>query len=323
MDHRLTKDELIEVYRQMVTIRLFEEAIEQVYMHGLMPGIAHLYIGEEAIAVGVCAALRPDDLITSTHRGHGHLIAKGGKLDLMMAEVMGKVTGYCKGKGGSMHIADLGLGILGANGIVGGGFGIATGAGLSAQMRGLDRVTICFFGDGASNQGIFHESLNLASIWKLPVIYVCENNQYGISFSQSQSTGVERIAERALAYAMPGETVDGNDVLAVYRSTRQAVRRAREGEGPSLIECVTYRWKGHHLGDPGNEYRTAEEVQAWKSRCPIARFRAWLIEEGYLTADEAERIVAAREHAVREAIDFAKASPFPPVETVQTDVYAD
>lgn len=323
MESELTKEKLIELYRQMVTIRLFEEAIEQVYMQALMPGLAHLYIGEEAVAVGACAALLPDDMITSTHRGHGHLLAKGGELDKMMAEVMGKATGYCKGKGGSMHIADLGLGILGANGVVGGGLGIATGAGLSARMQGLDRVTLCFFGDGASNQGIFHETLNLASIWDLPVVYICENNQYGISLSQSKSMNVHRVSERAAAYGIPGVTTDGNDVLAVYRTVLEAVGRARQGKGPSLIECVTYRWRGHHVGDPGHEYRSYEEVKTQKTRDCIAHFRDWLIEMGHLTSDQAEKIVADQEAAVQKAVEYAKASPYPPLEAVQTDVYAD
>ena len=323
MQHGLTSDELIELYRLMLRIRFFEEAIDRVYRLGLMPGLAHLYIGEEAVAVGACKALRPDDFITSTHRGHGHVIAKGGDIDLMMAEVMGKVTGYCKGKGGSMHIADLGLGILGANGVVGGGFGIATGAGLSASMRGLDRVTICFFGDGASNQGIFHEALNLAAIWKLPVIYVCENNQYGLSLSRRHSMAVERVAERAAAYAMPGETVDGNDVLAVYGAVRKAVAHARGGEGPSLIECETYRWRGHHVGDPGTEYRTSDEVDEWKLLCPIDCYRASLIDQGHFTVEEADGIVTAEKAAVERAVRYAEESPFPSLETVETDIYAE
>lgn len=323
VESELTKEKLIELYRQMVTIRLFEEAIEQVYMQALMPGLAHLYIGEEAVAVGACAALRPDDMITSTHRGHGHLIAKGGELDKMMAEVMGKAAGYCKGKGGSMHIADLGLGILGANGVVAGGLGIATGAGLSARMQGLDLVTLCFFGDGASNQGIFHETLNLASIWDLPVVYVCENNQYGISLSQSKSMNVHRVSDRAAAYGIPGVTTDGNDVLAVYRTVLEAVGLARQGKGPSLIECVTYRWRGHHVGDPGHEYRADEEVKAQKTRDCIALFRTWLIETGHLSSDQAEKIVADQEAAVQHAVEYAKDSPYPSLETVETDVYAD
>ena len=322
MPHGLTRDDLVELYRLMLRIRFFEEAINRVYQLGLMPGLAHLYIGEEAVAVGACKALRPDDYITSTHRGHGHVIAKGGDLKLMMAEVMGKVTGYCKGKGGSMHIADLGLGILGANGVVGGGFGIATGAGLSSAMQGLDSVTVCFFGDGASNQGIFHEALNLASIWKLPVIYVCENNQYGLSLSRRHSMAVERVSDRAAAYGMPGETVDGNDVLAVYEAVRVAVARARAGEGPALVECETYRWGGHHVGDPGTDYRTSDEVDEWKLLCPLDCYRASLIEQGFLTEDAADGIVADEKAAVEESVEYAKESPFPTLETVDTDVYA-
>ena len=322
MPHGLTRDDLVDLYRLMLRIRFFEEAINRVYQLGLMPGLAHLYIGEEAVAVGACKALRPDDYITSTHRGHGHVIAKGGDIKRMMAEVMGRATGYCEGKGGSMHIADLGLGILGANGVVGGGFGIATGAGLSSMMQGLDSVTVCFFGDGANNQGIFHEALNLASIWKLPVIYVCENNQYGLSLSRRHSMAVKRVSDRAAGYAMPGETVDGNDVLAVYEAVRAAVAFARAGEGPSLVECETYRWGGHHVGDPGTEYRTSDEVDEWKVLCPLDCYRAGLIEKGHLTEDAADGIVADEKAAVEEAVEYAKESPFPTLETVDTDVYA-
>ncbi len=319
----LSRERLIEMYRQMVTIRYFEEGVWKVYTQGWMPGLAHLYTGEEAVAVGVCAALRADDYITSTHRGHGHCIAKGGRVDRMMAEIMGKVTGYCKGKGGSMHIADPDLGILGANGIVGGSFGIATGAGLAAHMLGQDRVTVCFFGDGAANEGIFHETINLAAIWKLPVIYLCENNLYGMSVAQSRAMLLESIADRAAAYGIPGVTVDGNDVLAVYEVTRAAVERARQGQGPTLLECKTYRWYGHHVGDPSTSYRPAEEVESWKAHCPIKRFRAWLIEQSHLTEDEAAAIEAAQQREVEEAIEFGKNSPYPPLDELGKDVFVD
>ncbi|MGB9867497.1 MAG: thiamine pyrophosphate-dependent dehydrogenase E1 component subunit alpha [Bacillota bacterium] len=313
----------LNMYRLMVTIRDFEYATWDLYTQGLMPGLAHLYIGEEAVAVGACAALNPDDYITSTHRGHGHLIAKGGDLKYMMAEILGKRTGYCKGKGGSMHIADLDLGILGANGIVGGGLPIAVGAALSAKMRKTKQVTVCFFGDGASNQGTFHESLNMASIWKLPVIFVCENNLYGISLAQSRHQNIKDVADRAVAYGIPGEVVDGNDVLAVYRSVKAAAERARNGGGPTLIECKTYRWGGHHVGDPnmGALYRPKEEMEEWKQRCPIKRFRQHLIETGVATAEELDAIDVECKRAVEAAVEFAKASPYPEPAELFEDVF--
>ena len=252
------------IYRNMLRIRRFEEQIFEVYTGGLMHGLAHLYIGEEAVAVGVCSALRDDDYITSTHRGHGHCVAKGGNLDQMMAEVLGRVTGYCRGKGGSMHIADMSLGILGANGIVGGGFGIATGAALSAKLRKTDQVAVCFFGDGASNQGVFFEVMNTASIWDLPVVYVCENNQYGEYTATDSVTAGDTIADRAKPFGIPSSTIDGNDVVIVHKTAAAAVARAREGKGPTLIECMTYRHRGHHVGDPGDGYRSEEERQAWR-----------------------------------------------------------
>ncbi len=313
---------LIGMLRTMVQIREFELAVDDVYKRGLMPGLAHLYVGEEAVAVGACAALRPTDRITSTHRGHGHCIAKGGDLKLMMAELMGRAPGYCGGKGGSMHIADLDLGILGANGVVGGGFGLATGSGLTARLLGRDDVTLCFFGDGASNQGILHESINLASIWKLPVVYICENNLYGISMSQTRSTNVRDIAQRAQAYGIPGVVVDGNDVLTVYRAIGDAVAHARAGEGPVLVECKTYRWFGHHVGDPGSEYRTAAEVEEWKQRCPIRRFCDWLAEQGIMHQAAIEELMADARSAVKDAVAFAESAPFPERPEVTANVYA-
>lgn len=319
----LTREQLVDLYRKMITIRLFEEGVWKVYSQGLMPGLAHLYTGQEAIAVGVCAALRPDDYVTSTHRGHGHCIAKGGDVDRMMAELMGKATGYCKGKGGSMHIADPDLGILGANGIVGGGFGIATGAGLSAKMCSQDRVAVCFFGDGAANEGIFHEAINIAAIWNLPVIYVCENNRFGMSVAQSRAMKLKQVADRASAYGIPGAVADGNDVLAVYEATKKAVQRARQGDGPTLLEYMSYRWYGHHVGDPGSDYRTAEEVNAWKQRCPIRRFRAWLVQQGCLSQAEADAIEAEKEQEIENAIEFGKSSPYPHVTELTTDVFSE
>ena len=246
----LTKGKIVDMYRTMKLIRDFEANASRLFAEGKIPGFVHLYIGEEAIATGVCAGLNDDDYITSTHRGHGHIIAKGGDIKYMMAELYGKATGYCKGKGGSMHIADANKGILGANGIVGAGHNIAVGAGLSAKYRGTDQVCVCFFGDGSTNQGTFHEAMNLASIWKLPVIFVCENNLYGISMHQSKHQAIQDVADRAVAYNVPGVIVDGNDVFAVYEAATEAVVRARAGQGPTLIECKTYRHQGHFEGDP-------------------------------------------------------------------------
>jgi len=313
-------EKLLWMYTNMLKIRRFEERVGELFAAGKIPGFVHLYIGEEAVATGVCAHLRKDDYITSTHRGHGHLISKGGDLKLMMAELFGKRTGYCKGKGGSMHIADVDLGILGANGIVGGGPPIATGAALAAKYKGTDQVAVCFLGDGASNQGTFHEGVNMASIWKLPVIFVVENNMYGISLSQTRSMRVQDIADRAAAYDIPGFVVDGNDVIAVYEAAGEAIQRARAGEGPALIECKTYRYRGHFEGDP-MIYRTREEEEMWKAKDPIPRFEAKLMEMGILSEAQAreinERIIAQVEEAVR----FAEESPWPAPEEVLEDVY--
>ena len=243
----LNNTKIIEMYKTMKRIREFETNASKLFAEGQIHGFVHLYIGEEAVATGVCSNLREDDYITSTHRGHGHIIAKGGDVKYMMAELYGRQTGYCKGKGGSMHIADATKGIIGANGIVGAGQNIATGAGLSAKLRGTDQVCACFFGDGSTNQGTFHESLNLASIWRLPVVFVCENNLYGISMHQSRHQAIQDIADRAVAYNIPGVVVDGNDVFAVYEAANEAIERARNGQGPSLIECKTYRHHGHFL----------------------------------------------------------------------------
>ena len=323
-----------DLLRQMVTIRAFEEKAEQLYTLGKVHGTMHLSIGMEASAVGAIAALRPDDLILSTHRGHGHCIAKGADLNRMMAEFMGKENGYCRGRGGSMHIADVQGGNLGANGVVGGGIATAMGVGLGLKMqrrgdlagfwkpaRSADRVILCFFGDGAANLGPFHESLNMAAIWKLPVVYVCENNQYAMSFPVKKAFAIERISDRAAAYGIPGVTVDGNDLLAVYEAVSQAVERARAGEGPTLVENVTYRWRGHSKSD-ANRYRTKEEIEAWKEKCPIRRFRARLIEEGTLAEEEAERIEQEAYAAIEAAVQFAEASPEPTLEAIEEGVYA-
>jgi pyruvate dehydrogenase E1 component alpha subunit len=314
------REKLVWMYRKMVEIRTFESKVTELFAAGKIPGFVHLYIGEEAVAVGACANLKDSDFITSTHRGHGHCIAKGGKMDLMMAELFAKETGYCKGKGGSMHIADVEIGILGANGIVGGGLGIAPGAGLSAKMRGTDQVTVCFFGDGASNQTTFHEGINMASAWKLPVIFICENNQYGISLHQSKHQNITDVADRAAAYGIPGVVVDGNDVMAVYEAVGEAVKRARAGEGPTLIECKTYRWRGHFEGDP-QVYRTQEEIKEWQAKDPIPRFEALLADMGVMTAEEAEAIRKEVAAEVEAAIEFAEKSPEPAPEAALEDLY--
>jgi pyruvate dehydrogenase E1 component alpha subunit len=320
MPAKIENDKLLAMYKTMLKIRLFETRVGELFAAGKLPGFIHLYIGEEAVATGVCAHLGKGDYITSTHRGHGHLIAKGGDLKLMMAELYGKKTGYCKGKGGSMHIADVDLGILGANGIVGGGPPIASGAALALQYQGTKGVVACFFGDGASNQGTFHEGLNMASIWKLPVVFVCENNYYGISLSQARHQTVADIADRAKAYDMPGVVVDGNDVMAVYETMTEAVKRAREGKGPSLIECKTYRHRGHFEGDP-MVYRPKEEFELWLKKDPIPRFEATLREMKLLTDAQRAEFRKSLVAEVETAIKFAEDSPWPePAELLQ-DVY--
>ena len=317
------KDTLLDLYTTMLTIRHFEDRIVDLYARGEVPGLAHLYIGEEAVAAGICQALREDDYITSTHRGHGHVIAKGAKLKPMMAELFGKRSGYCKGKGGSMHIVDMNIGIMGANGIAGGGLPIATGAGWSAKWRGTDQVTACFFGDDSSNNGTFHESLNLASLHKLPVIFVCENNLYGISTCQLTHQPISDIAIRAHSYDMPGVTVDGNTVLDVYHAAVKAVKRARAGEGPTLIECKTYRWRGHPEGDPnqGARYRTKEEINEWKEKCPIERYTKKLIDDKIATKKKLSSIEKQVVAEIDAAVAFARESEFPAVEEMYEDIF--
>jgi pyruvate dehydrogenase E1 component alpha subunit len=315
------KKTLLGLYTMMHKIRLFETKLQEFFAAGKIPGFVHLYLGEEAVAVGACANLKDSDKITSTHRGHGHCLAKGGDLKLMMAEIFGRRTGYCKGKGGSMHIADFNLGILGANGIVGGGGPLATGSALASKYKKTDEVTVCFFGDGASNQGTTQESLNLASAWKLPVVFVNENNGYGISCPQCKSMAVTDIADRAAAYDMPGVVVDGNDVLAVYEAVGEAVKRARRGEGPSLIECKTYRWRGHFEGD-ACVYRCAEELSEWVAKDPIPRLAGKLVEAGIATQAELDAIAAKLHDAVEEAVAFAEKSPLPEPSELLEDVYA-
>jgi pyruvate dehydrogenase E1 component alpha subunit len=317
----LSKEKMVAMFKTMNRIRLFETKLQEFFAAGRIPGFVHLYIGEEAVATGACASLTDTDSITSTHRGHGHLIAKGGNLKLMMAEIFGKSSGYCKGKGGSMHIADFDLGILGANGIVGGGGPLAVGAGLAAKYRKTKDVTVCFFGDGASNQGTTQEALNMASAWKLPVVFVNENNGYGISCPQCKSMAVTDIADRAAAYDMPGVVVDGNDVLAVFEAVGEAVKRARKGEGPSLIECKTYRWRGHFEGDACT-YRCDEELKEWIAKDPIPRFEEKLVENGVLKADGVAKIKAELAAELDEAIAFAEKSPLPEPSALLDDVYA-
>ena len=318
-----SQDRMLWMYRKMVEIRQFEEAAGTLYQSGQLPGFLHLYIGEEATAVGVCAHLEDADYITSTHRGHGHLIAKGGKRDRMMAELFARTTGYCKGKGGSMHIADKATGILGANGVVGAGIPLAAGAGLSAKLRGTQQVAVSFFGDGATNQGVFHETLNLAAVWDLPVVFVCENNRFGMGTPQREHQRVEDIAVRAPAYDMPGVTVDGNDVLKVYDAAQKAVTRAREGGGPTLLNCDTYRFRGHHIGDPGTSYRDREEVQEQeRKRDPIRRLAAVLTEKEGVTEAQLSAIEAELAKDLEDALAFAKSSPEPLPEDALEDLYA-
>jgi len=312
----------MDIYLVMNQIRGFEEKALQFFQEDKLRGSVHLYIGQEAIAAAVIALLTDQDYITSTHRGHGHGIAKSRDLKRAFAELMGKETGFCKGRGGSMHICDLDKGNLGANAIVGGGLPIAVGGALAQKMRGVNNVTVTFFGDGASNQGTFHESLNLASVWKLPVVFICENNGFGISVPASQSTSVEDVSVRASGYNMPGRTIDGNDVIEILDTFSECLERARAGQGPSLIEAKTYRWKGHWTGDP-EVYRTREEVESWVAKCPIKRLRQYLLENKLATESE---LISAEQHAaqdVQDAVDFAEASPEPDPTTVMNNVYAD
>jgi len=316
-DPRTARSTLETMWR----IRRFEEAVDDLFARGLMHGTMHLSIGQEASATGTCFALRDDDAITSTHRGHGHCIAKGADLERMMAELLAKETGYCRGRGGSMHIADVATGNLGANGIVAGGIPIAAGAGLAYMIQGIDRVVVSFFGDGATNEGAFHEAVNLAAIWKLPVIFVCENNKYGMSFSTAKSMGVKTVAERAAAYGIPGLRVDGNDVEAVHEAVGTAVQRARSGEGPTLVEALTYRWKGHSKSDK-NLYRTKEEITEWRSQDPIERFERIVVERGVLSTTDVEEIRAAATNDIRDAARRANAAPDANPDDLLTAVYA-
>ena len=307
----IDKERGLWIYNKMNEIRDFEETAWTLFTENKLRGSVHLYTGEEAVAASVCAQLTDEDYIASTHRGHGHCIAKGAELDKALAELMGKATGYCKGRSGSMHIADFSKGNLGANAIVGGGIPIATGGGLAIKMQKRPNVSVAFFGDGASNQGTFHESINMAAVWKLPVIYVCENNQFGMTVPVWQSTSVENISDRAAGYGIVGETVEGNDVAAVYEAFARAKARALAGEGPTLLECKTYRWRGHWTGDP-EVYRTREDVEWWKeNKDPIKLFRAYLTKNKLVTKKELDEIEAAAADKMSKAVDFAMNSPEP------------
>ena len=322
-DAKSAIEQWIRMYRKMVSIRLFEEQVNELYTRALMPGLAHLYIGEEAVAVGICEALRRDDYITSTHRGHGHCLAKGASPDRMFAELLGKEAGYCRGKGGSMHIADPGTGNLGANAIVAGSVGIATGAAFSAKRLGNDRVAVCFFGEGALGQGVLYEVMNLAQLWKLPVIYACENNLYNEYTHYSETTAGDLLG-RATAFGMLAEGVDGQDVRAVHATAARLVERARKGNGPAFLLCNTYRYHGHHVGDINREYyRSKQEEQRWKAeRDPLKVLRDWLIEQNLVDGTTLERVFSEVKSEIEKAVEFAVAAPYPKSEEVEQDVYA-
>ncbi|MBN1298968.1 MAG: thiamine pyrophosphate-dependent dehydrogenase E1 component subunit alpha [Actinobacteria bacterium] len=316
----LTREQKVEFLKTIITIRRFEEKTIQLYQVAKIWGYLHPYVGEEAIAAGTCAAIKKSDYIISTHRGHGHSIAKGADLNRMMAELLGKSTGYCKGRGGSMHIADTELGMLGANGIVGGGIPISVGAGFSCKMEAQGRVTVCFFSDGAANNGVFHEALNMASVFTLPVIYVCENNMYAISMSACESISCKDIANRASSYDMPGVIVDGSDPEAVYGVVSSAVARARSGKGPSLIEAKTYRFGGHHPNDPA-EYRDKKEVEYYKSeKDPVINYKKKLIDEKILNEEEIKMMEEKIKKAVEDSVRFAEESPEPQLERFLEEV---
>jgi len=317
---RFSPEQLKGFLKKMLLVRRFEESAEAAYMRGLIHGTMHLSIGQEASAIGICSALSDSDFITSTHRGHGHCIGKGAEVKFMFAEFFGKEDGYCKGRGGSMHIADPSKGNLGANGIVGGGIPIAVGAALSAKMRKTDQVVVSFFGDGANNEGAFHEALNMASIWKLPVVFVCENNLYGMSTSTERSTAVKNIADRAVAYSMPGVIVDGNKFADVADAAHEATLRARRGEGPTLIESKTYRTRGHSRSDR-NRYRTKEEIESWMNHDPIDLFETDLKQFKLLDQDEITALHAEVENEIAEALEFANNSPSPSLAALTRDVY--
>jgi pyruvate dehydrogenase E1 component alpha subunit len=317
----LPREKLTWMLQRMCEIRYFEEKAEDLYVRGLVHGTMHLSIGQEAGSVGSIATLQPEDLIIHHHRGHGHTIAKGANLTTMFAEFLGKEAGYCRGRGGSMHIADIPGGNLGATGVVGGGIPTAVGIALALQMRRSKQILLSYFGDGASNEGEFHESLNMASIWKLPVVFICDNNQYGMSMNVKKAMNIENISIRAASYGIPGKTVDGNDVLAVYEAVMAAGEYARSGQGPSLIDCLSYRWRGHSKSDR-NLYRTPQEIDEWKHKCPIRRFKQVLVDAAVMTGDEAEAIDRAAKVAIDRAAEEALTFPEPSPENMEDEVYA-
>jgi len=318
---RLEKEQAIRMLQKMVTIRQFEENVARLFAEGKIPGFVHTYIGEEACAVGICLNLRNEDYIMSTHRGHGHYIAKGGDMKVLMAEIMGRATGCCKGKGGSMHFSYMKKNIVFSTGIVGSGIPIAVGIGLALKMKGTDNVVTCFFGDGASNQGVFHEGINQAAIWSLPVIFVCENNLYATTTHISKSLSINDIADRATAYGIPGVSVDGNDLMAVCKAGSEAIERAREGRGPTLMECKTYRFRGHYEGDP-QVYRTKEEVENWRKKCPIIRFKNNLLERGIIDNEDLKKMEREVSEEIDLAVKFALDSPWPKPEYAMENLYA-
>ncbi len=311
-----------QMLRQMILVRAFEEKLEELYQRKAMFGSTHSYRGQEAIAAGVCSALQHSDLIASYHRGTGHLIAKGADLYTLLCECMGRGDGYSKGRGGKMHMGDMGFGFIGNTGTVGGTVPTATGAALAAKVRGSAEVVASFFGDGAANQGVVHEAMNLAGVWKLPVIYVCENNQYAMTVSLEKSVAIKHLSERAAAYGFEGKTIDGNDVEAVYLATQAAAAKARSGGGATFLECITYRWDGHFGGDPGTGYRSKEEIEAWKLKCPIKRLKEKLIQEGNLTEQEFATSSAAVYAELNEVAKRAEAAPLPQKEVDLSSIYA-
>jgi len=312
---------VLSLYRTMVEIREFEMKAREIFRSGKMPGFIHVYVGEEAVAAGVCAHLRKDDYVTSTHRGHGHALAKGISPHEAMAELMGKVGGCCGGRGGTMHLYEPAVGFLGTNGVVAPGIPMAAGAAMGAKLRKSGQVTVCFFGDGAVNNGAFHEGVNLAATWNLPVVFVCENNLYATEMPWKKATKNTNVASRGAAYAIPGVQVDGNDVLAVYEKAGEAIDRARRGEGPTLIECLTYRWFGHHEGDPGISYRSKEEIEGWKQRDPVKRLRELALTSHWAEAKDFEEIDAEVRQLIEKAAEFAVSSPEPEVSTALDHVY--
>jgi acetoin:2,6-dichlorophenolindophenol oxidoreductase subunit alpha len=319
----LSNDQLIEMYRRMVRVRFFEEQVVDLAARGELPGAAHTSIGEEGTVVGACMALRTDDYMVGTHRSHGHPIGKGAPLNRLFAELLGKETGVNHGKGGSMHLADFSIGSVGETSIVGSGLPVAAGAALGAQVLGQDRVALCFFGDGASNEGAFHEALNLAAVWDLPAVFVCENNGYAVTMPATRAVSVKDIADRARAYDMPGVAVDGQDPIAVYEAVHEAVERARSGNGPSLVEAKTYRYREHAEGFGGGmPYRTAEELESWRKRDPVPTFRAKLAEQGVLTAEEADQVEAQVHKDIADALEFARQSPYPEPEEAYEGMFS-